>query len=178
MQHTNHFFTHSLTIDLPEATYAALQEKIKTTGKTETELILQGLQWVLDEEYLAKTSEIQAEKDRFTVLANELEQKLKQYVESIVKERISELPMQSPERNLKSNLITSEPTYERVLPIPTIRALQVGDRVLVLDSDSPYYMAKLLVIKTSLIRATVETDAGEKTFLKRDLRFVEAAVES
>jgi len=53
--------------------------------------------------------------------------------------------------------------------------LQVGDRVLVLEPDSPYYMAKLLVTKTSLIRATVDTETGEKTFLKRDLRFVEAA---
>jgi hypothetical protein len=54
--------------------------------------------------------------------------------------------------------------------------LQIGDRVLVLESDSPYYMAKLLVISTSLIRATVQTDTGEKTFLKRDLRFIEAAI--
>ena len=64
---------------------------------------------------------------------------------------------------------------ERVMPIPTIRTLQVGDRVLVLEDDSPYYMAKVLVIKTSLIRATVQTDTGEKTFLKRDLRFVESS---
>jgi hypothetical protein len=38
-------------------------------------------------------------------------------------------------------------------------------------------MAKLLVVKTSLIRATVATDKGDMTFLKRDLRFVEAAPE-
>jgi hypothetical protein len=38
-------------------------------------------------------------------------------------------------------------------------------------------MAKLLVIRTSLIRATVDTDTGEKTFLKRDLRFVESGSE-
>jgi hypothetical protein len=63
------------------------------------------------------------------------------------------------------------------MPIPTIRPLQIGDRVLILEPDSAYYMAKLLVVKTSLIRATVETDTGEMTFLKRDLRFVEAPPE-
>jgi hypothetical protein len=63
------------------------------------------------------------------------------------------------------------------MPTPTIRPLQVGDRVLILEPESPYYMAKLLVIKTSLIRATVDTDTGEKIFLKRDLRFVESTIE-
>ncbi|MFN6069115.1 MAG: hypothetical protein ACK45T_18530, partial [Pseudanabaena sp.] len=82
----------------------------------------------------------------------------------------------SSEYSHKDNLI-KESDANRAMPIPTIRPLQVGDRVLILEPDSPYYMAKLSVIKTSLIRATVETDTGEKTFLKRDLRFVEAASE-
>ena len=75
--------------------------------------------------------------------------------------------------NSPQSTLEPEQARQRIMPIPTIRPLQVGDRVLVLEPDSPYYMAKLLVIKTSLIRATVDTDTGEKTFLKRDLRFID-----
>jgi hypothetical protein len=75
--------------------------------------------------------------------------------------------------HLLQNNPEPELAHQKIMPIPTIRPLQIGDRVLVLEPDSPYYMAKLLIIKTSLIRATVDTDTGEKTFLKRDLRFIE-----
>ena len=165
---------HLLTVELSSQLYAALLEKVKITGKTETELVIQGLQQVLDETYAQK-----AEKDRFIALEAALEVKLKQYVETLIKDRVSELVTQSPKSNLDSNLQTSDrKSFERVLPLPTIRSLQVGDRVLVLEPESPYYMAKLIVIKTSLIRATVETDTGEQTFLKRDLRFVEGKTSS
>jgi hypothetical protein len=116
---------------------------------------------------LEQTDHQKVEKDRFAILEATLESKLKQYVDSLIKDR---------QGHVVANPETSDrKLFERVLPIPTIRPLQVGDRVLVLEPDSPYYMAKLLVIRTSLIRATVDTDTGEKTFLKRDLRFVEAA---
>ena len=165
---------HLLTVELSSQLYAALLEKVKITGKTETELVIQGLQQVLDETYAQK-----AEKDRFIALEAALEVKLKQYVETLIKDRVSELVTQSPKSNLDSNLQTSDrKSFERVLPLPTIRSLQVGDRVLVLEPESPYYMAKLIVIKTSLIRATVQTDTGEQTFLKRDLRFVEGKTSS
>ena len=173
---------HSLTIELSNQLYKLLREKVKTTGKTEAELAIASLQ-----QFLGEVEQQDVEKDRFAaleaVLESNLEKKLKQYVESLVKDRLSELVNKSPDSNLeKSNLETSTletgdlKSFERVLPIPTIRPLQIGDRVLVLEPDSPYYMAKLLVVKTSLIRATVQTDTGEKTFLKRDLRFVEASV--
>ncbi len=150
-----------ITIQLSSELYATLQEQVKITGQTETELVIKGLQHVLNQTDHQKT-----EKDRFAILEASLEARLKQYVDSLIKDR---------QGNVVANPETSDRKFERVLPIPTIRPLQVGDRVLVLEPDSPYYMAKLLVIRTSLIRATVDTDTGEKTFLKRDLRFVEAA---
>ena len=153
---------HEITVQLSSELYAALLEQVKITGKTETELVVAGLRQVLNQ-----TDDQKAEKDRFEILEANLEKKLKQYVDSLIKDRQS---------NVVTNLeISDRKSFERVLPIPTIRPLQVGDRVLILEPDSPYYMAKLLVIRTSLIRATVDTDTGEKTFLKRDLRFVESA---
>ncbi len=156
-----HHPNHLLTISLPSELYAALLDKVKTTGKNETELMMQGLQQVLSKNLSVNLDE----KYNFDTLEAALEAKLKQYVETLIKEKVAGLAMKPSE--IKSP--------ERVMPIPTIRALQVGDRVLVLEDDSPYYMAKVLVIKTSLIRATVQTDTGEKTFLKRDLRFVESS---
>ena len=153
---------HQLTIELSGELYTALLEQVKITGKTETELVVEGLQQVLNQ-----TDDKKAEKDRFTILEANLEKKLKQYVDSLIKDRQSNVAA-NPE-------ISDRKSFERVLPIPTIQPLQVGDLVLVLEPDSPYYMTKLLVIRTSLIRATVDTDTGEKTFLKRDLRFVESA---
>jgi hypothetical protein len=155
---------HLITVELSGEIYAALLAKIKITGKTESELIIQGLQQVLNETN---------EHDRFAILEVALEQKLKKYVESLIKDRVSvsdltpSLPQLSPDSDL---------AHKKTMPIPTIRPLQVGDRVLILEPESPYYMAKLLVIKTSLIRATVDTDTGEKIFLKRDLRFVESTI--
>jgi len=158
---------HSLTIEIPNELYQALLAKVSATGKTETELVVQGLEYVL----MPQQDE---EEDRFLALELNLERKLKQYVESLIKDRVSS--SESSEYSPKDDLV-EESDAKRAMPIPTIRPLQVGDRVLILEPDSPYYMAKLSVIKTSLIRATVETDTGEKTFLKRDLRFVEAATE-
>jgi hypothetical protein len=153
---------HLLTVEISGELYADLLAKVELTGKTEKELLVQGLKQVLNQ-----TDSQQTEKDRFELLAANLEKKLKQYIDSLIKDR---------QNNVVANLeISDRKPFERGLPIPTIRPLQVGDRVLILEPDSPYYMAKLIVIRTSLIRATVNTDTGEKTFLKRDLRFVEAA---
>jgi len=160
---------HLLAIEIPSELYMALQAKVSATGKTETELVVHGLQYVLEE--MPQQNE---DEDRFFALELHLERKLKEYVESLIEARI--LSFKSSEYSHKDNLIKESDT-NKAMPIPTIRPLQVGDRVLILEPDSPYYMAKLSVIKTSLIRATVETDTGEKTFLKRDLRFVEAASE-
>ena len=109
---------HLLTVELSSQLYAALLEKVKITGKTETELVIQGLQQVLDETYAQK-----AEKDRFIALEAALEAKLKQYVETLIKDRVSELVTQSPKNNLDSNLQTSDcKSFERGLPLPTIRS--------------------------------------------------------
>ena len=156
---------HLITVEIPSEIYAALLEKAKITNKTESELVIQGLQQVLQEQYLDEQ-----EQERFATLEKTLEQKLKQYVETLIQDRVSasELIDHSPQTNFDLDISPA-----KLMPIPTIRPLQIGDRVLVLEPESPYYMAKLVVIKTSLIRATVETDMGEKTFLKRDLRFIE-----
>lgn len=163
---------HLLAIEIPSKLYKALQAKVSATGKTETELVVHGLQYVLEE--MPQHNE---EEDRFLALELHLERKLKEYVERLIEDRVLSFKSSKlSEYSHKDNLI-KESDANRAMPIPTIRPLQVGDRVLILEPDSPYYMAKLSVIKTSLIRATVETDTGEKTFLKRDLRFVEAASE-
>jgi hypothetical protein len=155
---------HLMTIELSSELYTALLKQVKTTGKTETELVVEGLRQVL-----SQPDDKNTEKDRLAILEANLEKKLKRYVDSLFKDRHSNVAA-NPE-------ISDRKSLERVLPIPTIRPLQVGDRVLILEPDSPYYMAKLLVIRTSLIRVTVDTDTGEKTFLKRDLRFVESSSE-
>ncbi|MEI6064458.1 MAG: hypothetical protein WCQ26_07695 [Pseudanabaena sp. ELA748] len=154
--------THSITVELSSHLYDALLKKIKATGKTETDLVVQGLQQILNDDL--------NEQERFAALETALEEKLKHYVESLIKERLSSTVSMG---NSPQSTLDPEQSRQRIMPIPTIRPLQVGDRVLVLEPDSPYYMAKLLVIKTSLIRATVDTDTGEKTFLKRDLRFID-----
>jgi hypothetical protein len=166
----SHYPNHLLTVKLSGELYEALQKKVQLTGKTEAELVIQGLTQILDE-----ASANQEEYDRFASLELALEEKLKLYVESLIKERVSSSELSE---NLQNPHLESGNNISKAMPIPTIRPLQVGDRVLILEPDSPYYMAKLLVIKTSLIRATVDTDTGEHTFLKRDLRFVEAASES
>ena len=165
---------HLLTVELSSELYAALLEKVKITGETESELIAKGLRHILAKS--DRKSDLEIEQDRFASLESSLEQKLKQYVETLIQGRFAELAALSPKKNLDLILEKDDrKPFARTMPIPTIRPLQVGDRVLVLEPDSPYYMAKLLVVRTSLIRATVETETGEKTFLKRDLRFVETA---
>jgi hypothetical protein len=169
---TNHF----LTIELSRELYVALLEKVKVTGKTESDLVVQGLQWVVDK---FNENELNIDsQDRFSDLEASLEKKLKQYVEDLINDRLAALEFD--DRLSKPNRATDRTPEEKIksnMPIPTIRPLQVGDRVMILEPDSPYYMAKLSVIRTSLIRATVLTETGEKTFLKRDLRFVESASE-
>ncbi|MGQ9865735.1 MAG: hypothetical protein ACUVSQ_05530 [Pseudanabaenaceae cyanobacterium] len=55
---------------------------------------------------------------------------------------------------------------------PPIRALAVGDNVQIRDSSSPYFQAIVPITAVGIIRATVLTDHGEQTFLKRDLRYI------
>lgn len=173
---------HSLTVELSSELYAALQNKAQVTGQTESELVIKGLQQILDlpESSSIPQSSQDAEQERFALLEIALEARLKQYVEKLISDRLP-LASQSLIEEVSNSPLEIAPRNMDVkspMPMPTIHPLQVGDRVLVLEPDSPYYMAKLLVIKTSLIRATVETETGEKTFLKRDLRFVEATQES
>jgi len=168
---------HVLTVEIPPEIYTKLLEIVKSTGKTESELVIQGLQQVLD-----KFDRFDLKKDdqaRFVDLEISLEKKLKQYVENLISDRLNDhfASTEFAERSRKSHLAADRASEEKIknnMPIPTIRPLQIGDRVMILEPDSAYYMAKLLVVRTSLIRATVATETGEMTFLKRDLRFVES----
>jgi hypothetical protein len=164
---------HVLTVEIPLEIYTKLLEIVKSTGKTESELVIQGLQQVLD-----KFDRFDHKKDdqaRFVDLEISLEKKLKQYVENLISDHFAatEVGKRSPNSDFVSDRAAEE-KIKNNMPIPTIRPLQIGDRVLILEPDSAYYMAKLLVVRTSLIRATVATETGEMTFLKRDLRFVES----
>ena len=169
---------HVLTVEIPPEIYTKLLEIVKSTGKTESELVIQGLQQILD-----KFDRFDLKKDdqaRFVDLEISLEKKLKQYVESLISDRLGSQAFEAKSggNSAKSNPADDPAAEEKIknnMPIPTIRPLQIGDRVLILEPDSAYYMAKLLVVRTSLIRATVATETGEMTFLKRDLRFVESA---
>jgi hypothetical protein len=172
---------HRLTVEIPSEIYIKLLEIVKSTGKTESELVIQGLQQVLDklDRFDLKFDLKKDDQTRFVDLEISLEKKLKQYVENLISDRINERlgSTEFAEGSRKSQLAPDRASEEKIknnMPIPTIRPLQIGDRVLILEPDSAYYMAKLLVIRTSLIRATVSTETGEMTFLKRDLRFVES----
>jgi hypothetical protein len=169
---------HVLTVEIPPEIYTKLLKTIKETGKTESELVIHGLQQILD-----KLDVFDLKKDdqvRFVDLEISLEKKLKQYVENLISDRIGSQAFEAKSggNSTKSDPAddpSSEEKIKNTMPIPTIRPLQIGDRVLILEPDSAYYMAKLLVVRTSLIRATVATKTGEMTFLKRDLRFVESS---
>ncbi len=78
----------------------------------------------------------------------------------------------------RQHLPTSpEPPGERPPAPPTIRQLRVGDIVQIRDQDSVHYLSHVPLVKVSLIRATVRTDEGEQSFLKRDLRFIRSGQE-
>ncbi|OIP74644.1 MAG: hypothetical protein AUK48_09340 [Oscillatoriales cyanobacterium CG2_30_44_21] len=168
MERADIFAAKTLTIELSSQIYEALIAEVKATGKTESQLVEQGL-----ENIFKLSGDRLTSLDQLSIIETTLEIKLKQYIDKLFAEQ------QLAPAQLKPNPTIESPSDraldlfpQKIMPLPTIRALQVGDRVLVLEPDSPYYMAKLLVVRTSLIRATVETDTGEKTFLKRDLRFV------
>jgi len=174
---------HVLNVEIPPEIYTKLLEIVKSTGKTESELVIQGLQQVLDKFDRFDLTKFDLTKDdqaRFVDLEISLEKKLKQYVENLISDRLGSQKFEGKSgddsaKHHPADDPTSEEKIKNTMPIPTIRPLQIGDRVLILEPDSAYYMAKLLVVRTSLIRATVATETGEMTFLKRDLRFVESA---
>ena len=157
-----------IKLDIPHSLYIQLLAKSQSTGQQLSELAIQGIEQVLSWEG--------SNPDRLAQIEMSLENKLKEYVELRLNELLQERSVLTEQvlENLAVVPLDNQPLEVAPLPIPTIRPLQVGDRVLILEPDSPYYMAKLLVVRTSLIRATVETETGEKTFLKRDLRFIES----
>ena len=155
-----------IKLDIPHSLYIQLLAKSQSSGQVLSDLAVKGIEHILRSPDIVN--------DRLEQIEISLENKLKEYVELRLNQLLSErgLLKEQSLANITALPLANQPLDSQPLPIPTIRPLQVGDRVLILESDSPYYMAKLLVTRTSLIRATVETDTGEKTFLKRDLRFI------
>ncbi|NJK60996.1 MAG: hypothetical protein HC918_13165 [Oscillatoriales cyanobacterium SM2_1_8] len=55
---------------------------------------------------------------------------------------------------------------------PQVHPLAVGDNVQIRDGNSPFFQAIVPVTAVGIIRATVRTEQGEQSFLKRDLRYI------
>ena len=156
-----------IRLDIPHSLYIQLLAKSHSSGQNLSDLAIQGI------EHILRSPDLTC--DRLDLIEVSLENKLKEYVDLKFNQLLQErhLLAEPVTENLATVPSTDHLPESTPLPLPTIRPLQVGDRVLILERESPYYMAKLLIIRTSLIRATVETETGEKTFLKRDLRFVD-----
>jgi hypothetical protein len=162
-----------IQLDMPQHIYEQLLAKSQSSGKNLADLAIQGIEQMLRSPDISQN----ISSDRLAQMEIALENKLKDYVETRLNQILLERNLLTAPKNV-ATMPPIEPATElssliKPLPPPTIRSLQVGDRVLILDPDSPYYMARLLIIRTSLLRATVDTETGEKTFLKRDLRFIE-----
>jgi hypothetical protein len=96
---------------------------------------------------------------------SELESRIMERVYREIESRIAGIKVETTDSNISlADTLTQTP--------PPIRQLQIGDIVQIRDPDSPHYMEKLRITELGIIRATVSTDFGNQTFLKRDLRFV------
>lgn len=145
----------NINIELESWMYAAIASKAEDLGCTETELVIQAIKLMLgtDESSLSR------------ILDQLIDQKLDQKLGAKFKDL---------EKTLgdRPKLAAIDPK-----PVPiTIRPLQIGDLVQVRDQSSPHFLEKLTIIKVGMLMATVQTNVGEQSFLKRDLRFIEPLV--
>jgi len=79
---------------------------------------------------------------------------------------------------LQKALGTVPPPPKPSDPPPRLHPLAIGDTVQIRDSSSPYFQAIVPITAVGIIRATVRTEQGEQSFLKRDLRYVPPALSS
>ncbi|PLS69774.1 MAG: hypothetical protein CV045_00230 [Cyanobacteria bacterium M5B4] len=136
---------HHIQISIPSELYNILKERAEELGQSEEASILQALQSWLDPKGIAS---------------------VEKRLEMLIDRRIAAL------RSEFLGVTESKPSA--VPPYRAVRALKVGDLVQVRESGSPYYLEKLTITRVGMIRAYVQTREGEHSFLKRDLRLIEA----
>ncbi|NJK34179.1 MAG: hypothetical protein HC919_04055 [Oscillatoriales cyanobacterium SM2_2_1] len=141
----------SFAVKIPPQLGDRLVARAQMLGTTEAELIQRAIA-------------IYLESDSPNTSPKEWQQQVERRLQALEDRLFPPLPAPSAPADDQS------PEPDRVLP--TIRQLRVGDIVQIRDSDSAHYLAQVPLIKVSLIRATVRTDDGEQSFLKRDLRFI------
>lgn len=163
----------SLQVELSAEVYDALMAKQQLSGCDVSELVQQGLCLYLGLEILeTKDHTSDQAKDLRSPLEQMLESRLAE-LESRIMERVY-IEIESRLAGIKvgttsSNILLADTPTQTP---PPIRQLQIGDIVQIRDPDSPHYMEHLRISELGIIRATVSTDFGNQTFLKRDLRFV------
>lgn len=168
----------SLQVELSSELYDALMAKVRSSGCSTNELVQQGLRLYLRLETSDRPKD-RAEDLRSPVEQTieirlaELESRIMERVGIEIESRISGMKVET----ISANIPLAEIPAEKAMP-PTVRQLQIGDIVQIRDPDSPHYMEHVRVSELGIIRATVSTDLGNQTFLKRDLRFVRSEADA
>jgi hypothetical protein len=152
----------SLQVDLSAQVYDALIAKQQLSGSNISELVQQSLCLYLGLEAKDLRSPLE---QRLEIRLAELESRIMERVHMEIETRLAGIKNETTTPNI-SPADTPMPTP------PPVRQLQIGDLVQIRDPDSPHYMEQLRITELGIIRATVSTDFGNQTFLKRDLRFV------
>jgi hypothetical protein len=189
----------SLQIELSTEVYDALIAKVQLSGCSASELVQQGLCFYLGLETsnpdpvesgwseleirMMQHLKIQIEAEIKMAIAAQINE-MQKVVRDIQTDAIAQaaaiarieagLAQSHGIRTTEQQLISGAALAEKpeATSPPEIRQLQIGDIVQIRDPDSPHYMEHLCVSALGIIRATVTTEMGEQTFLKRDLRFV------
>ncbi len=163
--------TPAILVELSAELYDALMAKQQSSGCSTSELVQQGLRLCLgleknDRHDLNKEPRSPVEQ-MIEIRLSELESRIMERVVEEIESRIAGVNAET----ISANISLEETSTETAMPIAP-RQLQIGDIVQIRDPDSPHYMEQVCVIELGIIRATVSTDLGSQTFLKRDLRFV------
>jgi hypothetical protein len=147
----------NINIELENWMYAAIASKAEDLDCTETAIVIQAIKLMLgtDESSLSR------------ILDQLIDQNLDQKLGA---------KLQDLEKKLEQKL-GNRPKSASIDPTPIqIRPLQLGDLVQIRDQSSPHFLEKLTIIKVGMLMATVQTNPGEQSFLKRDLRFIEPSI--
>lgn len=155
-----------LQVELSAELYDALMAKQQSSGCSASELVQQGLRLCLG---LEKNDRQDCNEEPRSPVDKTIEMRLSE-LESRIMAIESRITGENVE-TISSHTARAKTNTEKVMPIE-VRQLQIGDIVQIRDPDSPHYMEQVCVIELGIIRATVSTDLGKQTFLKRDLRFV------
>jgi hypothetical protein len=160
----------SLQVDLSAEVYDALIAKQHLSGSNISELVQQGLRFYLGLETKdstnAQTEDLRSPLEKMLeIRLADLESRIMERVYMAIESRLAGIKNETTTPNIS---LADTPMQTP----PPVRQLQIGDIVQIRDPDSPHYMEQLRISELGIIRATVSTDFGNQTFLKRDLRFV------